>query len=525
MPEPTKALTLRGEITLEDAMEKEENMLLRLQWPRDRVDFLNYIYRSRSQIKGIVFHHLGLPAHYKFALYPLDDWLHGSFNFCIPVGVDYPSGRRRFMLRCPLPYKLGQAVEEKLRCEVATFEYIRQHCPEVPIPYLWGVGLPDGECFTPIKQLPLFRRWLEYLRRACLWLLRRPLPCAFTRHPCPYTLKSGYLLMEYIEESKGKMLAFTWSEAQKDEELRRNFFKSLSRVLLSLGRAPLPRIASFTMANDGVLSLTNRPLTLRLPHLENQGIPTDIPRDLMYVTVDSYLADILHIHDSRLRHQPNSVSSKYDASGQMAVLTMMRALQLTRRDLRHGPFVFQLTDLSTCNIFVDDKCNITALVDLEWGCSLPVEMVCPPYWLSSECISIGDAEDVERFNTMRLEFMDVFEHEEQSMYKCDTSNAHSRTMIMKKAWEMGTFWYLNSLVDPNGTYTMFVNHVQPMFASDHYTNDDLAISFQQIVHKYWAMGADDIIAAKVKDLEQYQQELPTAFENAIHIPPEEKTQS
>lgn len=199
------------------------------------------------------------------------------------------------------------------------------------------------------------------------------------------------------------------------------------------------------MDDHGFLSLSNRPLSLRFPHLENEEIPIDIPKGLTYSTVDTYISDVL------LRHQPNSFTSGLDATDQMAVLTMMREVQLFRRDLRHGPFVFGLTDLSPSNIFVDDQCNITGLVDLEWSYSLPVEMTQPPYWLTNEAIDTLEGDELVRYNSIREEYMEIFEKEEQSMLNNDTRSDMSLTDIMKKSWDMGTFWYLMALAKKERT--------------------------------------------------------------------------
>ena len=79
--------------------------------------------------------------------------MYGYYNICIPVYVDGCVGfpGKRVLVRIPLPYKLGEAespgnVEEKLRCEAATFIWIQEQCPEVPIPHLWGFGFPSGQC-------------------------------------------------------------------------------------------------------------------------------------------------------------------------------------------------------------------------------------------------------------------------------------------------------------------------------------------------------------------------------------------
>lgn len=143
---PAKLPLLQGDITLEDALDEEDNMLIRLAYPGKKDSFFEYLLEQRNDIKDIVAHHLNLKRDETCDIASPSTWLRGSFNVCIPVKT--PS--QTLMLRCPLPYKLGDEqcpgnVEEKLRCEAATFTWIRENCPEVPIPYLRGVGLPDGQ--------------------------------------------------------------------------------------------------------------------------------------------------------------------------------------------------------------------------------------------------------------------------------------------------------------------------------------------------------------------------------------------
>lgn len=112
--------------------------------------------------------------------------------------------------------------------------------------------------------------------------------------------------MDYIEEKQGSLLALSWPQQKQNNRLRKNLLRSLSRIMLSLGR-PFDRIGSLTIDDLGRVGLTNRPLTLRLPVLENEGIPANIPRHRCYSNVHSYLFDLLTYQDSRLEHQPNSV--------------------------------------------------------------------------------------------------------------------------------------------------------------------------------------------------------------------------
>ena len=120
-----------------------------------------------------------------------------------------------------------------------------------------------------------------------------PVPCQYISRQCVQTLSTGYLIIDYIEETDGKMLSESWEELRHDKNRRLNLFSDLSRIILSLAQSPLPRIGSLTIDKHGILSLRSRPLTLRLQHLENEGIPTNIDRSLTYSTTDAYLLDLL----------------------------------------------------------------------------------------------------------------------------------------------------------------------------------------------------------------------------------------
>jgi hypothetical protein len=119
-------------------------------------------------------------------------------------------------------------------------------------------------------------------------------------------------------------------------------FHSLARITLSLNQFPLPCIGSLTVDNRGVISLTNRPITLRLQTLENEGIPAGINRNSTYSATDLDLLDLLRCHDNRIHYQPNSIHNEDDGRQQLAALTIMRATlhHLTNRQYRQGPFFF-----------------------------------------------------------------------------------------------------------------------------------------------------------------------------------------
>lgn len=129
-------------------------------------------------------------------------------------------------------------------------------------------------------------------------------------------------------------------------QYRHTLFRDLSRILLSLTRISLPLIGSFVIDKDGYLSLTNRPLSIEVQALENDYIPTDMPRSYTYSTVKSYIVDLLRLHNSRLRHQANAINNLSDYINQTSALATMQATfpLFFTRELCRGPFTFSLAD-------------------------------------------------------------------------------------------------------------------------------------------------------------------------------------
>lgn len=259
------------------------------------------------------------------------------------------------------------------------------------------------------------------------------------------------------------------------------------------------------------MQLSNRPLTLRLHQLENAGIPTNIGRDLTYSSTYSYYSDILSCHDSRIRHQSNSIHDEEDGRAQMANLSMMRALlpHFTDRELRQGPFFYRLTDLHQSNIFVDSEWHIKCLVDLEWACSLPVETLRPPYWLTGHSADSIIDERLVTFSKAHEKFVEFFEEEEKQYPRLFNTCVY-RTNIMRKGWKVGSFWFFQALDSPKGLFNIFRDHIQPKFAPPQSADP---ADFSRIVSEYWAADTKDVIEGKLKDKEVYENELRLRFQN------------
>ena len=110
--------------------------------------------------------------------------------------------------------------------------------------------------------------------------------------------------------------------------------------------------------------------------LGNEGIPIEMERNSTYQSLEPHLHDLLSCHDDRIRYQPNSIRDADDGKSQLAALTMMRAVlhRFVRRVKEAEQCVLTLTDLHDSNIFVDEEWHITGIIDLEWACSVPVQL-------------------------------------------------------------------------------------------------------------------------------------------------------
>lgn len=303
------------------------------------------------------------------------------------------------------------------------------------------------------------------------------------------------MLIDFVEN--GEMLSDTFSAFKNDQGRRQNLFRDLSRILLSLGKMPQSRIGSFTIDHQGFISLSNRPLTLRLHWLENEGIPTDIGRQTTYSTVESYVLDLLSYHDNRLIHQPNSINHAADGRKQMAAIALMRSVLPQFIVSRRGPFIFTLTDMHPSNIFVDQDWHITSLIDLEWACFLPVEMQQPPYWITGGDVDVLTGDNLVEYGRVRDEFVTIFQQEEEHFAR----DGLGRTQLMQRSWQLGAFWYFHALDYTKGFYNLYLRHIQPLFSKD--------LPYEE-VSPFWRQDADQILQSKLHDRQEYLRRLDEA---------------
>ncbi|RMZ90278.1 hypothetical protein DV736_g2496, partial [Chaetothyriales sp. CBS 134916] len=283
---------------------------------------------------------------------------------------------------------------------------------------------------------------------------------------------------------------------------RTNLYRSLARIMLDAASHPQEKIGSLTVLDSGELSLSNRPFTPRLALLENKGIPTGIPKNRCYSTTEAFLYDRLHCLDQELTYQPDAVRNADDAQGRMAVQAMLRVItpSIIQDDLRHGPFFFCWTDISPSNLTVDKDYNITAIIDPEWCCFLPMETQHPPFWLSGHTADDLEGEKEKDFEKVCVEFLEIFEEEDRRQSQ---PRPGFYTSVMRRAIQRNMPWFWADINDPRGPYDFFVEHLQPWFAPEQ-TQGKGAINFQEIIAPYWTPQSAEFIQNKVCERQDWK---------------------
>ncbi|OAF54176.1 hypothetical protein VC83_09550 [Pseudogymnoascus destructans] len=243
--------------------------------------------------------------------------------------------------------------------------------------------------------------------------------------------------------------------------------------------------------------------------LENEGTQRIAQKDDTYASTEPFVSDMITFHDKRLLNNPNAVYDAGDCRTQMTQRMLLRALshQYINRARRNGPFLLQLTDVNPSNIFVDKECNLTCLVDLEWICALPAEMLAVPYWLTGRRIDEIEEDHLIKFSEIRREFMDILEEEEQGLGEHNISISGA----MHDTWDSKGVWYWYCISSANAMLTLLVDHICPAFSAELYSD------FEEVLSKFWCENAEDVVQQKVDDNIKYNEELRRRFGESATI--------
>ena len=145
---------------------------------------------------------------------------------------------------------------------------------------------------------------------------------------------------------------------------------------------------------------------------------------------------------------------------------------------------------------------MTGLIDLEWICTRPSEMLEVPYWLSG-CDAIDNlkGDRLDHFDERRREFMRVFEEVEQEM-KAEARHGIILSKVMRDMWESKGVWFWHSLSSVNAMYTLLEYHLCP---------DALSPEAKGILSRFWSGDSEDVVQKKLADKKAYDADLIKLF--------------
>lgn len=119
-------------VTEEQALDEDWDMIPTLTAYAKTQSFCSDLESHRPQLERLISRHLGISTS-EFVLLGREHWVWGSFNICLPIDIKCMlytrTLPRQAILRFPLPFRCGEEfspgnVEEKLRCEAATYELL-----------------------------------------------------------------------------------------------------------------------------------------------------------------------------------------------------------------------------------------------------------------------------------------------------------------------------------------------------------------------------------------------------------------
>ncbi|CAG2000559.1 unnamed protein product [Fusarium graminearum] len=476
------------------------------------------LWQKRDSIAALIRHHLQLHAGDTCIVLPHEKWIHGCFNVCVQAQVTAGNSTKKFIFRCPIPPHAGQQypgiIDEKVGCEVATYIWMQQHCPEIRIPDLFAFGFTDDSSFIHIQQTSIFTGLWRKAWKCIYQCLRYPVLSDYVRDKAAPAVGTAYMLLEYIGPETGEMLSLTWFDHWSDTARRKNLFAGMSRIMLSLARVPQQKIGSFRFNTlDCTIALSNRPLMCSLAIFEQQGTPRTIRQDQVYQNTDSFVSDMLTLHDNHLIHNPHAVRDEEDAEERITLRTLLRVLAhfFVLPERRSGPYLLQLTDFHQSNIFVDKEWNVTCMIDLEWICALPVEMMRVPFWLTNRRFE-RIVDHYEDFDDARKEFLSSMD---QELEHVEVEHDIQITRTMRQSWDSKGVWYWACIESTNGWLFVLEDHIIPMFSSVKGLVDDL-----KQMYFFWQKDARKHIETKAADERRYQLKLRSLFQSSQQLPKE-----
>ncbi|KAF7537807.1 hypothetical protein G7Z17_g12776 [Cylindrodendrum hubeiense] len=503
-----------GHIPIESVANYDGNILLENSRAHEIDELCERLWNDRHNVQVITLHHLCLPRGIYAIIAPKSEWLVGDWNICMRIQVHDPAFDvpREILVKILVPACFGEStnpgtVEEKIRVTVGSYTWYQAHCPTIPVPHLYGFGLPNGLQFTHVAQTEAKSHLAyEVLNESVAGGNCDALVSNYIADECGNKMPAdtGYMIFEYIEGANIQKLSDTWDLYADDSVRQATLRLSIARLMISLASAPKSKIGSFAFSDNSLVTLTNRPLCNASLKMERSGVPRVTEQGTTYNSTKAFVADMLKLHDSRISKQPDAIKNAEKCREQMGFRALLRGLaqHFIRHDLGDGVFVAQLLDLDINHIAVDSAWNITYLFDLESICVLPVEALQEPEWLCGLLVEEGPNQLT--YEQAREGFMDAFEELESDM-KPKTTNTISLTQTMEEMWQGRGFWFFVSLLSPHGMYDLVYPKLRARF---------MQLSVQEIEEvsvSLWGHDPERVVTKITNGHKKYLDKVHAAF--------------
>ncbi|KAJ6155435.1 hypothetical protein N7470_006001 [Penicillium chermesinum] len=138
-------------------------------------------------------------------------------------------------------------------------------------------------------------------------------------------------------------------------------------------------------------------------------------------------------------------------------------------------------------------------------------MARPPSWLTDKGV---DELVPAEYDAIRRQFIELLAAEEKEFGCNILSNSHDGSAllclsdVMNRTWETGAFWYAMALSSPSGLFTIFSNHMKPLFCRDYDEEFGVVMPF------FFEKNVGKIAGRKLADREEYDSNLRQAFEDS-----------
>jgi hypothetical protein len=283
-----------------------------------------------------------------------------------------------------------------------------------------------------------------------------------------------------------------------------NLLRGICRIMVSLANKVQSQIGSLRFNDDCSTTLTNRPLFCANSILESEGAPRTVNRT--YTTSGGFMDDMLQFRENAFSAQPNAVNDEEDCRLQMLHMILLRRLKSHFVDQHfEGPFVLQFTDFHASNIFVDDQWNIVALVDLEFVCALPADMMEVPYWLTVNTID-EMTEHTDTATRMHELFVSILRDEERLL---DRQKQPSRATSIHHAWMTDLCWFYCCFTSIDGIARCLEDHLYKKFNFEPSLAEER--HYAKIISSRWSSESSAFVEQKLHDKARYDDDLARHF--------------